>query len=29
MAEATDQFIEYCLDHPGAKALDAMRKFAK
>jgi hypothetical protein len=29
MAEATDEFIEYCLEHPGAKALDAMNKFLK
>ena len=29
MAEATDRFIEYCLDNPGAKALDAMGKFVK
>jgi hypothetical protein len=29
MVEATDQFIEFCLDHPGAKAPDAMSKFMK
>jgi hypothetical protein len=27
MAEATDQFIEYALDNPTAKALDGMSKF--
>ena len=29
MSEATDQFIEYCLDNPTVKALDAMGKFIK
>ncbi len=29
MAEATDRFIEYSLDNPEAKALDAMGKFVK
>jgi len=29
LSEATDQFIEYCLDNPNAKAVDAMSKFAK
>jgi len=29
MAEATDQFIEYCLDNPGAKVLNAMSRFVK
>ena len=29
LAAATDQFIDYCLDHPKAKALDTMAKFVK
>ena len=29
MSEATDKFIEYCLDNPTAKALDVMGKFIK
>ena len=29
LAEATDQFIEYCLDNPTAKVLDAFSKFTK
>jgi hypothetical protein len=27
LAKATDDFIEYCLDHPSDKALDAFAKF--
>ena len=29
MRKATDEFIEYCLDHPTAKALEAMGKFVQ
>lgn len=29
LSEATDQFIEYCLDNPNAKALETMRKFTQ
>ena len=29
MGKASDDFTEYCLDHPEAKALDAFAKFAK
>lgn len=29
MRKATDEFIEYCLDHPTAKAIEAMAKFVK
>jgi hypothetical protein len=29
MQKATDQFVEYCLDHPTTKALEAMSKFVQ
>ncbi len=29
LEKQTDAFIEYCLDHPGDKALDAMAKAKK
>ena len=29
LARASDEFIEYCLDNPRAKALEAFGKFAK
>jgi hypothetical protein len=29
MRKATDQFVEYCLDHPTAKVLGAMSQFVK
>ena len=29
MRKATDEFIEYCLDHPTATAVEAMGKFVK
>ena len=29
MAEATDKFIEYCLDNPKTKAIEAMRQFVE
>jgi hypothetical protein len=29
LAEVTDQFIDYCLDHPTENALQSFEKFAK
>lgn len=29
LSRASDDFIEYCLDHPGAKALESFGKFVK
>ena len=29
LSELTDSFIDYCLDHPGEKALPAFEKIAK
>jgi hypothetical protein len=29
MRKATDQFVEYCLDHPTTKVLEAMSQFVK
>ena len=29
LAEITDQFIDYCLDHPAENALQSFEKFAK
>jgi len=29
LAEATDKFIEYCLDHPNDKAVDTLSKFVQ
>lgn len=29
LAKVTDEFTDYCLDNPNAKALDAFGKFAK
>ena len=28
LAQVTDQFIDYCLDHPAANALQSFEKFA-
>jgi len=28
LAQVTDQFIDYCLDHPAAHALQSFEKFA-
>lgn len=28
LSKASDDFVEYCLDHPGEKALDVFAKFA-
>ena len=29
LSKASDDFTEYCLDHPAEKAIDAFAKFAK
>jgi len=29
LAQVTDQFIDYCLDHPAENALQSFEKFAK
>ena len=29
LARATDDFVEYCLDHPAEKAMGAFEKFTK
>jgi len=29
LSKASDDFVEYCLDHPGDKAMEAFGKFVK